>query len=340
MPIKGIYWPRGDERDIHVLRGEATRDLTLVLWFIKDDGTYASADSYLVGVADIELKFMPLFKGSMNGFDFVGDNNGITVDTMLGVVRVAAGVPLHRKNNFIMEVEAKNDADGKTFKEVIRVQVHGSVDQVWLTPDRITVRPGGAPPENTKCRFAVRAQFDDGVVGDLTLGHGVTWAPSSNVTEDGELVIDAGDLPGHNIFITATLPAALGGASTPLGPTLHFARAWKDEPARPKVSIVAGGGLPGNVIPDNAANILLLGDGFRAEDEGSFDRIVDTFLHHLKTNQLTRPFNLLTGSMNFWKTFVAADLTGISFRSEMAITGIHPYARPIPAALNNPPDHP
>src|SRR5262249_6160065 len=64
------------------------------------------------------------------------------------------------------------------------------------------------------------------------------------------------------------------------------------------------------------------------------------FVHHLKTNQLMRPFNLLSRSMNFWKAFVPSDPTGISFRSEMAITGIHPYARPIPAALNKPPEHP
>ncbi len=339
MPIKGIYWSRenGHGRDIHVLRGQSTGDLTLVLRFIKDDGSNASADEYLVSVADVTLKFTPLFKGNMSGTDFIGDRNGITVDTELGVVRVDAAFPINRKNNFIMEVEATNDVGGDTFHEVIRVQIHGSVSQVWLTPDQITVRPSTTPPEPTNYRFAVRAQFDDGVVGDLTLGHGVTWAPAANVGDDGKLAIDAGDLAGNNIFITATLPASLGGLSTPLGPTLHIERAWKDEPARPKASIVAGGGLPGNVPPDDAANILLLGDGFGTDDENSFNTIANTFVQHLKTNQLTRPFNLLTGSMYFWKTFFASEQTGISFRSEMAITDNHPRARPIPAALNQPP---
>ena len=197
---------------------------------------------------------------------------------------------------------------------MIRVQIHGSVSQVWLTPDKLTVRPSTTPPEPTNYRFAVRAQFDDGVVGDLTVGHGVTWAPSSNVAHHGGLAIDAGDQPGHNVFITATLPAELGGASTPLGPTLHIGRRWENEPSRPRASLVAGGALPGNSPPDDVANILLLGDGFGAGDEASFNAIVDTFVHHLKTNQLTRPFNLLSRSINFWKTFVAADQAGISFR--------------------------
>ena len=53
-----------------------------------------------------------------------------------------------------------------------------------------------------------------------------------------------------------------------------------------------------------------------------------------------RPFGLLARSLNFWKTFVPAERAGISFRSEMAITGTPPTARPIPAALNKPPKQP
>jgi hypothetical protein len=332
MPIKRIFWSGNTARDMHVLRGGSTPDLLHRLAFTKDDDDVDFADVYLINVADVDLRFMPLFKGAMNGDDFVGDGNGITVDTRTGVVSVDAAAPLHRKNNFIIEVTATNDSDGSEFHETIRVQVHGTVTQVWLTPDRLNVRPIGPPPERTNYRFAVRAQFDDGVVGDLTDGHDVTWAPASHVDTNGALVIDVGDNPGDNIFITATLPPALGGASTPLGPTLHIARPWRNEPSHPKVSIVAGGGLPGAVPPDNVPNILLLGDGFTAADEASFDTIVDTFVHHLKTNQLTRPFNLLSRSMNFWKTFIPAEQIGISFRSEMAITGIHPYARPLPEA--------
>ena len=116
MPIRKIYWPGdiGRGRDIHVLRGERTRDLTPVLRFVRQDGTNTDALDYLIHVADVTLTFMPLFRGATNGTDFVGDNNGITVDTMLGIVSVDAGVPLRRKNNFIMEVEARNDADGRT----------------------------------------------------------------------------------------------------------------------------------------------------------------------------------------------------------------------------------
>src|SRR5262249_34904691 len=37
MPIKGIFWPGIMNRDIHVLRGQSTRDLTLTLRVTSDD---------------------------------------------------------------------------------------------------------------------------------------------------------------------------------------------------------------------------------------------------------------------------------------------------------------
>ena len=340
MPIKAIFWPGTMNRDIHVLRGQSTRDLTLTLRVTSEDDDNLTADKYLVSVADITLKFLPLFKGSPVGDDFVGDNNGITVNTMLGVVTVDPGVPQNRKNNFIVEVEAKNDGDGKSFQETIRFQVHSSVKSVWLTPDRLTVRPKTLPPDPTNYRFTVRAEFDDGVVGDLTVGHGVTWSPSSHVTEDGALVLNTGDHPGDNVFISAKLPDSLGGATTPVGPTMTVGKAWKDEPSPPKAHVVPGGGYPTDAIPpDNVPNILFLGDGWGDLDEPAFDRTVDTFVHHLKTDQLSNPFNLLSRSMNYWKVFLPAGQPGISFRGEMYRTGIS-MARAMPVAKNEPPKDP
>ena len=340
MPIKGIHWPGTMNRDIHVLRGQSTRDLTLTLRVTKDDDDVVTADKYLVTEADITLTFTPLFKGTVSGLDFVGDNNGISVSTMLGVVTVDPGMPANRKNNFIVEVEAKNDGDGKVFRETIRFQVHGSVRKVWLTPDRLTVRPKTLPPEPTNYRFTVRAEFDDGVVGDLTVGHGVTWSPSSHVTDEGALVVDSGDHAGDNIFISAKLPDSLGGATTDPGPTMTIGRAWTDEPSPPKAHVVPGGGYPTDAVPpDNVPNVLFLGDGWRDLDEPSFDQMVNTFVHHLKTDQLSNPFNLLSRSMNYWKVFLPAAQAGISFRGEMYRFGIS-FARAMPVAKNEPPKDP
>jgi hypothetical protein len=344
MPIIGIYWTDNTRRDIHVLRGQSTPDLThqSLKFRLDTDPTHdLFADQYIGQFHDVTLKFTPLFKGNQQGDIFVGDNNGIRFNTSTGSASLDLGAPLNRKNNFIVEVEAKNNVGGNIFNETIRIQIHGSVSQVWLTPDRLTVRRIGPPGAivHTAYRFAVRAQFDDNVVGDLTVGHGVTWNESAgHVDQNGKITILAGDNPGDNFFVSATLPAQFGGASTPLGPTLHIDRSWSDESAPPKFTIVAGGGVPATGTAENTANVLMLGDGFRAGDEDSFNQIVDTFVHFLRTNELTKPFNLFTPKMNFWKAYFPANGMGISFRSEMFIIGISSYAQPIPAVKKPTPD--
>src|SRR4029077_19654348 len=115
-----------------------------------------------------------LFKGAPNAI-------GMSVDSTTGAVTVQPTLPPLRKYNFIIEVTAA-DADGPAPPALIRVHIHKSVKNVALTPTTMTVRPSTAPlasPETTSYRFTVRATFDDDTMGDLTVGHGVTWAPSA-----------------------------------------------------------------------------------------------------------------------------------------------------------------
>jgi hypothetical protein len=346
MPIKGIFWDINAGRDIHVVRGGFSPDLTRSLKFLEsnDAGTEHLAHDYLQHFADVTLTFTPLFKGTIQGSEFVGHQNGITVNRGTGAVRVAAAIGINVKHNFIIEIEARNGGDGRTFREAIRVHVHGSVTQVWLTPDQLTVRPIEGPGEHiiSVYRFALRAQFDDGLVGDLTDGHEVTWTePGGHVNAaNGTFELLPGDRPGDSFPVTATLPARLGGASTPPGPRIRIANSLSAQATPPQMTLVAGGALPSSATVEDSLNVLLLSDGFRRADEGSFDRIVDGFVHHLKNNQLTKPFNLLSGRMNFWKLFIPAEQVGISIRSEVATVGIHPYAMPIPAVRRPPPNPP
>ena len=352
MPITRIFWSGNTGRDIHVLRNNTpTRALNQqALRFRPLHGPDVFAELYTGG--DVTLTFTPLFKGAPQGNNFVGDNNGITVDMHTGVVTVSNLAQPNVKHNFLIEVSALNAGDdpSKTLYESIRVQVHNSVTQVWLTPDKLTVRPTDDPavPTPTPCRFSVRAQFDDGLVGDLTQGHGVSWSDAGGHVDPntGEITVLASDIPDSNTFVTATLPAQLGGAATPLGPTLHIAAAFSKQPSPPKLSIVPGGGLPSAATVENAANILLVSDGFRAGDEDSFNRIVNSLVHFLKTNQLVKPYNVLSGRMNFWKLFIPADDAGISVRGEVTTyqrtdaSGTHTFAQPVPAVARPPADPP
>jgi len=469
MPITGIHWAGNTGRDIHVLRnGTPTRDLTHeALVFELTGAPNQFADQYTGH--DVTLTFTPLFKGAGSP-NFVGDHNGITVNTQTGVVTVAAGVPQNVKNNFIIEVSALNNGDTDPFTETIRVQVHTSVTQVWLTPDSLLVRPDlvtwqprshysvgqrlvdanqilqavtavtapithvsitnnvltltinqkfavggrvvaagltaanflngqnltvtsatptqitanfthadfdsddngnavatagsglsgdgpGAPAfsdvENntvtdnqltwtsrgadwtldTPYRFALRAQFDDNVVGDLTENHDVTWDdPGGHMQDDGTISLLAADNVNVTFAVTATLPAALGGTSSAAGPVVQVGRAWVNEPSPPTLTIVAGGGLPAAGTVEDSPNVLMLGDGFRgtAPDPDRFNTIVDTFVQYVKTNTLANPFNLLSSRMNFWRVFLPSTDAGIAFRSEMYFSDDDEAAKAIP----------
>ncbi|HKO98919.1 MAG TPA: M64 family metallopeptidase [Pyrinomonadaceae bacterium] len=345
MPINSISWGPRRDRDIHVLRGQSTPNLSAISLIFEEDGptpTNISAAGYMAAHAaspDVTLQFVPLFRGTAVGPKFVGTDNGITVNTETGVVTVAAGAPTKRKNNFIIEVTAQNIGNPKLFTEVIRVQIHDSVSNVWLSPDRLVVRPSSDPrPETTRYRFSLRAQFNDGVVGDLSIGHDVVYSsvPPDSVSGRGLLSITAANNPGDDVMITARLPAALGGGSAQA--VMHVDQPWVSEPNPPTASIVVGGGWPGTIRPEEVPNVLMMGDGFTAGDKAAFERIANSYVHHVKNNRFTRPFDLLTTSMNFWKTSVPSADVGISVRSEVFVFTEEgkQFARPLPIVQKPP----
>lgn len=344
MPIKRMFWDGNARRDIHVLRGGITRDLTHALKFVRDaDDRVFFADDYLVAVADVTLTFTPVFKRTLVGGEFIGDANGIRVSRGTGSVTVDQVAPFNVKHNFIIEVEAKNDGNQKVFREAIRVHVHESLAQVWLTPPQLTVRPLTAGQEfDSQYRFSVRAQFDDGLVGDLTDGHGVTWsAPGDRVdAASGRITVLATDSPGDTFPVTATLPLALGGTATPAGSIIRVESSLAAQATPPSITLVAGAGLPNTGTVEDSLNILVVADGFRLEDQNSFNTIVDTLVHHFTADQLTKPFDLLSSRINFWKLFVPATDAGLSIGSEVTTFGIHPFAATIPAARRPPADSP
>jgi hypothetical protein len=324
MPVTRIFWDGTANQDIHVLRGQTTRDLTRTLMF-KDDGAgtdSVSAHSYFQHNHDVVLTFQPRFKGAAGaGGMFSGLD--IDVDTATGVVspKTHAG-----RNNFIIEATVRTPPPANKLidEETIRVHPHSSVSKLMLTPATLTVRPSTpirTDDETTAYRFTLRALFDDGTMGDLTENHRVTWSssPADHVDDDtGQLIILPSDAPNSTLEITATLPAALGGGTAKA--TMRIGPPWQTAPSMPKASIVAGGGWPGTTLPDTAPNVLLLSDGYIGGvggDSGAFERSVTKMVTHLKNDSLVRPYDLLCTSINFWRTFVPATTSGISIRCEI-----------------------
>lgn len=302
--------------------GQPSQDLTdKHLIFDKDDGTSDWADDYLTNNNDANLVFKPLFKIQGAQPANIHKGHGISVDTRTGVVTLDANLPSPRKNNFIMEVEVTESATGNVIDtDYIRIHVHQSITQIWLTPNILTVRPfSSIRPEDTNYRFSVRAQFDNSIVGDITNMPNLVWSPAVNVDpSDGNLILKAGDTSSDIINITVTLPAPIGGR-TALG-TMLLGDAW--DAANPiDISIVVGGGWPGTINPAKVPNVLLLGDGFTNANRTAFNQYVNSLVQFLKINPLNKPYDVLSTSMNFWTAFLPSRETGISVNGEIYPVG-------------------
>jgi hypothetical protein len=318
MPITNMRWSRDWNRDRHVLRGQTSPDLSAgALVFDHDNDSDFASVYQAAHPGDVTLSFTPLFKGVKNGNLIEAPDSGLHFDMTTGALHVDTGAPARPKFNFIVEVLAKNTTGGLKFTEVIRFHVHATVTRMWLTPSTMTIHPlEELTLKDPPYRFTVRAEFDDGSVGDLTLKHGVTWAPPFNFASDSEglVALMPTDVPGHDIAVTATLP-------TPAGPqtanaTVHVGPRWSEAPNLPAVGIVPGAGWPGTLKPEVAPNVLFLGSGFPHASKDPFEQITNSFVHFMKSDSMMRPFDLLATSINFWRTFVDSPF-GISVRSEV-----------------------
>jgi IgA Peptidase M64 len=321
LPIRNIAWGPRRGLDMHIVRGQSTPTLlTRHLFFLRQDGTVVTAFSYLFdppAPGDVTVRFTAQIQGHQSGNTFHGA--GVEIDTLTGIVRATDLLPPIRLHNFILVVQVTNLPDHKVFNLPIRIHIHDSVSQVWLTPDTLTIRPNGTTrPDNTGYRFSIRAQFDDGVVGDLTDTRGVTWACATNpanVDAEGWITLVTGDDPGDNLSITASLPATMGGATTPPGRVI-IAQPW-DDPTM--ATIIAAGGWPGKADPNTVPNFLFLCDGFSNtdDDKHAFETASNSIVNRFKTNHLTAPFDLLTTSINFWRCFIPSSRRGISIQCEV-----------------------
>ncbi len=339
MPIVNIYWNTGRDVDIHVVAGAPSPDLRVAhLVLEQDDGTKEFAADYLAANADTVVTFTPRFKGVRAGNTITG--HGITFDTTTGVATLTDPLPSPRKSNFIVEVVATDAASGDEIdRDEIRLHVHQSISKLWLTPGRLTVRPYDTiRPTLSPYRFNVRAQFDDGTVGNLADFPGLSWTPVGRVQASGRLRINAGDTAGDELAITVNLPAGVNAdaAARTATATMVVADDWA--PANPiDVSIVVGGGWPGTINPEVVPNVLFLGDGFgkTAADKTRFEGYVNSLVHFLKTNPVNHPYDVLSTSMNFWSAFIPSEQIGVSVRAEVypsgATTRIVPAPKPVPA---------
>lgn len=328
MPITAIAWADDAEYDVHMLRGTSRPALRDSVMFTRSDGVVEDAPTYIAANGDVTLSFQPSFRNEMDltvnpptctGF-------GITINNETGESRVdPPPTPEPVIHNFLVHATAQDSSDGKEYRISIRVHLHNRVASAWLTPPILTLRPeSGALPQTTRVRFSVRAQFDDGTVGDLTHHPDIVWRPTADVAGSGRLIIASGNGPSTPaVQIEAVLPADLQDPSVANPPEIRavghirFAVDWASDSTVRTETVQVQDTWPGTVNPELVPNFLFMCDGYKAEDRAKFESQVKSLLGLMKRSRLTRPFDLLATSMNYYQAFIPSNHHGISVLCEV-----------------------
>jgi hypothetical protein len=295
-----FLWGDEDGFDLHLLRGDSSANLLDGL-FVSDGGPK------LIPAAG------PGLPTDFLGVSFACDvlpaklvQQGITIDAKGRINLTASSSPAPILRNFLVHARAThtNPALPSPLELDIRVHVHESVKQIWLTPAALTVHVGA-----DGLKFTVLAEFDDGVVGDITAWTNLSWSS----TAPGDVHVDpvSGELraltAGANPTIAVVLPASVLTPVMGASAVVHARPAW----AAQDVEFVAGKGAAAR---DGVKNILFLADGFDATEKTAFDELVKNLVDRLRHGM--RPYDLLRYSVNYWQTFVASPEKGVSILPE------------------------
>ena len=322
MSITYAYYSNG--YDVHVLRGRATTPLSKLMQVWPKTGTFCSFYDYVHtrNQTDVSIEFRPVFRCDDRPGEFFGF--GIHVDRAEGTVNVDAGPPpQHQPANFLVEAKViRNgaDLDPPDFPaRLIRVHVHGGVDNIWLTPPGLGVRrPVAAGACQTNYGFTVRAQFDDGTVGDVTYSGELSFSPASHFYVKSEQWEQRIQLPA-DATVGAAIPVtvSLWGKTSP-PQNITVLEPWATESNIPNAVWIDGhvGVMNGSVKPDNVPNVLFMACGF--SDVDVFATMVGATHHNLITDGMAKPYDALRTSMAFWHLPIVAANDGICVQSEVS----------------------
>ncbi|WP_405547238.1 M64 family metallopeptidase [Streptomyces phaeochromogenes] len=316
MTLVGLRWADASAGDIHLVPGLASPEFFRLL---------LAQDSTAAGTIELKRLFnMPglttTFTEQLNG---TGLSHGVPVVADTGEVTVQTAAMNGR--SLILNVLSKQGADSASTR--VRVHVHNAIQRMWLTPSHLTVR------RNAKgVRFSVLAQFDDGVIGDITnwspfetpgaeVDHTYVHAPGSDtpalvwsasagspITVDRQTGVLTASADVGQATITARFDA--GRRST------DDAIAVCSQPWTTSVRLTHVRG-PGVAKADTVPNILFLPDGFQEADRAQYERWIRLIVKRLDTRPRTRPFAALTGRVNYWQGWVPSPDAGITVLNEV-----------------------
>jgi hypothetical protein len=301
-------------RDIHVLKGETSPSL-LDLLGIADDATPPNLSLASSPPADVDpasVRFRP---------NFVMPASDISINTATGAVTIASPRPAPpRLQSFVLEatVTTKPPA-AKTLGPIpIRVCVHDSIRDFWLTPSLLTVRKNADGQ-----RFTVLAEFDDGTIGDITIGDitgrpGFAWA-TVKAADSGKVIFD----PGSGTM-EVTVPSGTFDIKATHAGLTRKAKLKAEKPWSTPIAATLVPGSAGVAKMAKVPNILFLPDGFTAAEKPKFEALVKKIVSKLQSTPALRPFDLLKGAVNYFMAFVPSRERGCSALYDMTLVGRKP----------------
>ncbi|MEP6733161.1 MAG: hypothetical protein ABJE10_21135 [bacterium] len=315
MAVTDVFWNGGGGFDIHVFPGAPVQPLDALL-VVSVGGVDHFANALPAGVT---VHFIGEFEGAPSA-------HGVHVGPTTGGITLITPRPAVRLNNFLIRAEVSEGTVVAPFTPRIRVHVHDRIvaTGLWLTPKTLTVHRGADGQ-----RFSVLAEFDDGVIGDISNLPNIAW--SSNIP--GTVAVDAGtgELSAKadtgESTITVTLPAPLGAFSA-----TAKAKAVPTWATSAEVRLVSG---PGVTAVADVPNFLFVPEGFGVGEKEAFNDMVSQIVGFLGRDERTSPFKHLSRKINYWKTFLPSPDKGASVlhevhtfnRSTQLIGGEMPLAR-------------
>ena len=318
MSLVSLLWANTSGSDIHLLPGLVSPELKRLLR--AGDLNTATNDvevKQLFNMTGLSVTFSAQLAGGPAG-------HGITMSTTTGEVTVDSDAM--KGHSFLITATATQGTDTATAR--IRVNIHGAIDQLWLTPKVLTVRKGAK-----NMRLSVLAQFDDGVIGDIT-----NWSPFEKPggpadhtyvrpknSDDRVLAWESEIMSGTSIVkvdpdtgvldatgesgITKVTVRRQGGQAA--SASVVCAKPWSTPV---KLTHISGPGVKQvNFVP----NILFLPDGFQDGDKNEYERLVRFVVTRLSTRNRTRPFQAFTGRINYFMGWVPSPDPGISVLNEL-----------------------
>lgn len=308
MPAPPLNWKEGEGFDIHLLRnGPESKPLIDALDI--DPGQKA------------QVIFLPRLAADSS-------HHGIGVTSPDGVVNAITppDASLPKVRNFILTA-IFTQPSLVNFEAEIRIHIHDSVKDIWLTPPTLTIYK-----DSNECRFTVLARFNDDSVGDITDWSELTYQSSapSVATVDPKTGVLKAEATSGTAPITVNLKVPALGIDKTSAPAKALVKpSWADVAKAAKVSFVAGRVAPDESNPsgpeansvksvvENGRNILFIAEGFQQDQRFDFRNIVNLITSVLRgeeaaTASAFQPFGILKKAINYWVVFVPSEEDGIT----------------------------